>query len=130
MKSVLLVEDDKKLTMAMGVRLKSMGYQVQTAPDAITAISIARSGGPDVIVIDINLPGGDGFVVAERLQKLHQTAATPVVFMTASKKPGLEERAKQLGAVAFLEKPFDAGQLSNAIERASFAEGPYNDVLE
>lgn len=130
MKSVLLVEDDKKLAMAMAVRLKSMGYDISTAPDAVTAISVARSACPDVVVIDINLPGGDGFVVAERLHSLYQTAATPLVFMTASKKPGLEERAKELGAVAFLEKPFDAAQLSNAIESASFSKGPVQDELQ
>jgi CheY-like chemotaxis protein len=130
MKSVLLVEDDRKLTMAIAVRLKAMGYEVSTAADAITAVSAARKSAPDVVVIDINLPGGDGFVVAKRLQLLNQTAATPVVFMTASKKPGLEERAKELGAVAFLEKPFDAAQLSNAIESASFSEGPFQDALQ
>lgn len=129
MKSVLLVEDDSKLTLAMGIRLKSIGYGVTTASDAIGAISQARKHEPDVIVIDINLPGGDGFIVAERLQTLTQTAATPIIFMTASKKPGLEARAKELGAIAFLEKPFDASQLSNAIESASFAEGPFKDVM-
>lgn len=130
MKSVLLVEDDRKLTIAISVRLKAMGYEVHSASDAVTAISVARKATPEVIVIDINLPGGDGFVVAKRLQSLTQTAATPIVFMTASKKPGLEEKAKEFGAVAFLEKPFDAGQLSNAIERASFAEAPFKDVLQ
>ncbi len=118
MKTVLLVEDDKKLTLAMGMRLKSMGYTVATAADAICAVAEARKSNPDVILIDINLPGGDGFVVAGRLQSLIQTAATPIIFITASKQPGLKERAKEFGAAAFLEKPFDATQLADAIETA------------
>ncbi len=121
MKTVLLVEDDKKLTLAMGMRLKSMGYNVATAADAICAVAEARKSNPDVILIDINLPGGDGFVVAKRLQSLIQTAATPLIFITASKQPGLKERAKEFGAAAFLEKPFDATQLADAIETAPFS---------
>jgi CheY-like chemotaxis protein len=57
-------------------------------------------------------------MVAERLQNLISTAATPIIFVTASEKPGLRERAMKLGAVAFLNKPFDATALADAIESA------------
>ncbi len=121
MKTVLLVEDDKKLTLAMGMRLKSMGYNVATAADAVCAVAEARKSNPDVVLIDINLPGGDGFVVAGRLQSLIQTAATPIIFITASKQPGLRERANEIGAAGFLEKPFDATQLADAIETVPYS---------
>lgn len=124
MKTVLLIEDDQKITLAMGIRLKAMGYEVASAADAVTAIAQARKCSPDVVLIDINLPGGDGFLVAERLQSLMQTSATPVIFITASKQEGLRERAKQMGAVAFLEKPFDATQLADAIEMSLYSAGP------
>lgn len=124
MKTVLLIEDDKKITLAVGIRLKAMGYEVATASDAISAVAQARKCNPDVILIDINLPGGDGFIVAERLQTLLQTSATPLIFITASKQPGLKERAKELGAVAFLEKPFDATQLADAIEMSLYSANP------
>lgn len=123
MKTVLLIEDDKKITLAMGVRLKSMGYEVASAADAVSAVAQARKCKPDVILIDINLPGGDGFMVAERLQSLMQTSTTPFIFITASKQPGLRERAKELGAAAFLEKPFDATQLADAIEMSLYSGG-------
>lgn len=125
MKTVLLVEDDKKLALAMGVRLKAMGYEVAAAADAISAVAQARKSNPDVVLVDINLPGGDGFLVAERLQSLMQTAITPIIFITASKQPGLKERAKELGAAAFLEKPFDATQLADAIEMSPFTADPF-----
>ncbi len=121
MKTVLLVEDDKKLTLAMGMRLESMGYNVATAADAICAVTEARKCSPDVILIDINLPGGDGFIVAGRLQALIQTAKTPIIFITASKQPGLKQRAAEFGAAAFLEKPFAATQLADAIEMGSYS---------
>lgn len=116
MKTVLLVEDDQKVAMALGIRLKSMGYNVATARDAAMAIQAARKSRPDVVLLDINLPGGDGFVVAERLMNLVDTAVTPIIFITASKEAGLRERAMKLGAVRFLEKPFDATTLADAIE--------------
>ena len=126
MKTVLLVEDDRKLTLAVGVRLKAMGYEVVTAMDAISAVGQARKCKPDVVLLDINLPGGDGFLVAQRLQGLMQTSATPIIFITASKQPGLKQRAKEMGAAAFLEKPFDATQLADAIEMSLYSGLPYD----
>lgn len=121
MKTVLMVEDDHKVSLALGIRLKSMGYEVETASDAVSAISQAKKCKPDVVLVDINLPGGDGFLVAQRLKTLVQTSVTPLIFITASKKPGLKERAEELGAVAFLEKPFGATELADAIEMSLYS---------
>ena len=118
MKTVLLVDDDNVFLLAIGVRLKSMGYTVCAAKDAINAISAVRKNNPDVIILDVSLPAGDGFMVAERLQRLVAAAATPIIFVTASEKPGLRERAMKLGAVNFFNKPFDATTLADAIEAA------------
>ena len=118
MKSVLLVDDDSVFLLTIGVRLKSMGYTVYAAKDAVNAISAVRKNNPDVVVLDVSIPAGDGFMVAERLQNLISTAATPIIFVTASEQPGLRERAMKVGAVEFLNKPFDATTLADAIESA------------
>ena len=118
MKDVLLVEDHPGIALALGVRLKSMGYGVTTASDAVTAVSHARKRRPDVLVLDIGLPGGDGFLVSERIARLPDNPRVPVIFITASREPGLKERALQKGAVAFLQKPFAATTLADAIESA------------
>ena len=118
MRSVLLIDDDANTLLALGVRLKAMGYTVFTAKDAVGATSAARKNSPDIIVLDISLPGGDGFTVAERLQRLGSTGATPIIFITASENPDLRKRAMQVGAVGFLKKPFDANQMAEAIESA------------
>lgn len=117
--NVLLVEDDKKLALAMGMRLKSNGHTVNSAPDAISAMSNAVRFCPDIVVIDINLPGGDGFMVAERLQNSPETNAIPFIFMTASKKDGLKQQSLKLGALGFLEKPFSASQLTDLIDSSA-----------
>jgi CheY-like chemotaxis protein len=118
MKTVLLIDDDNIFLLTIGVRLKGMGYTICTAKDAASAMTVVRKTSPDVIVLDVSLPAGDGFLVAERLQNLIASAATPIIFITASEKHGLRERAMKLGAVAFLAKPFDALTLADAIESA------------
>ena len=118
MKAVLLVDDDNSILLGIGLRLKSMGYTVYTAKDAVNAVSAFRKSQPDVVILDISLPAGDGFVVADRLQNMAGAAATPIIFITASENPGLREHAKKLGAVGFLKKPFDATALADAIETA------------
>ena len=118
MKSVLLVDDDNTILLGIGVRLKSMGYTVYTAKDAVSAISAVVKNRPDIVVLDVALPAGDGFLVARRLQNLVSSAATPIIFITASENLSLRELAMKQGAAAFLKKPFDATALADAIETA------------
>lgn len=114
---VLVVEDNQNLANAMGIRLKSHGYACKNAHDAITAMSEAVKFEPDIVVIDINLPGGDGFLVADRL-RASATSGTPFIFMTASKKEGLRQRAQMAGAAGYLEKPFTSSSLIELIEES------------
>lgn len=116
MSKILIVEDDKKISLALTIRLRSAGHEVVTAYDAVMAVGIARKAEPDLILLDIMMPGGNGFSVAEKLQNLAVTAVTPIIFLTASKKPGLKEKAEELGAVALIEKPYDGDHLVAQIE--------------
>jgi CheY-like chemotaxis protein len=96
---------------------------VSVAPDALTGVEIAVKDPPDLVLLDISLPAGDGFTVAERIQSLIPRA-TPVIFITASKRPGLRERAKELGAAAFFQKPYEADDLLGAVQLALVAPPP------
>jgi len=125
---VLLVEDNPKVALAITMSLKAKGYEIQSAVDAITAVSKARQFAPDVILLDINLPGGDGFLVAKRLQSITQILGAPFIFMTASKEQGLREKALALGAHEFLEKPFGMKELVHAIESA--LESPEDNLTD
>lgn len=117
MQSVLVVEDDKKISMALSLRLKSMGYTVDSASDAVYAMNAAMRCKPEVVLLDINLPGGDGFVVADRLRASVELGGTPIIFITASRDPDLRLRAGKYGSSRFIEKPFQAGQLTDAIDQ-------------
>jgi len=117
-KKILVVEDDKRIVMALAVRLKGKGYDVVAAYDAFMAMTIAMHHRPDLVLLDISMPGGNGFMVAKRLQNEATTAGIPLIFLTASKQPGLRENAQDLGAVGFFEKPYEAEDLLAAIDGA------------
>lgn len=112
---ILLVEDDADVAHGIKLRMEAHGYEVSTAKDAVFAVSSAVSNLPDVLVLDINLPGGSGITVARRLQDMASTANIPVIFITASKEPRYAKSAEELNAVAFLEKPFSSFDLLDAI---------------
>jgi DNA-binding NarL/FixJ family response regulator len=83
----------------------------------VSGLETALKIRPDLVLLDISLPAGNGFVVAERIQRLIPTA-TPMIFLTASTQPGLREKAKELGAAAFFQKPYDADDLHGAVQLA------------
>ena len=110
-KKILIIEDDKKIALALAVRLRAAGYDVIAAPDAVLGMSMALKHRPDLIVLDVMIPGGNGLQVAEWVQDLEAMIGVPYIFITASKQPGLRERTRRLGAVGFFEKPYDAEEL-------------------
>jgi DNA-binding response OmpR family regulator len=116
-KQVLIIEDDEKIAMALALRLKAAGYKTTTAYDALTGLNAAVSNPPALVLLDISMPAGNGFSVAEQIQTLIPTP-TPIIFLTASKKPDFREKAKKMGAAAYFEKPFEAEELVGAIRRA------------
>ena len=116
-KKILLVEDDRKIAMALGVRLRHAGVEVLVAYDAPAGLATALKERPDLVLLDIGLPGGSGLKLIEQLHSMGR-GLTPVIFVTASRRPGLREEAMALGASGFLEKPFEAEELIAAIEHA------------
>ncbi len=117
-KKIMLVEDDKDSVRAMAIRLKSQGYNLVVAMDAISAISTARKEKPDLIILDLGLPGGDGFVTMQRLRSNIDLLTVPIIIVSARDPLQNEERALEAGAEAFLQKPVEDADLSAAIEKA------------
>ncbi|MEY2601451.1 MAG: hypothetical protein QOJ36_770, partial [Verrucomicrobiota bacterium] len=116
-KQVLIIEDDQNLAMALALRLKAAGYGTTTTYDALTGLNAAVSNPPALVLLDISMPAGNGFSVAEQIQTLIPRP-TPIIFLTASKKPDFREKAKKLGAAGYFEKPYEAEELFGAIRQA------------
>ncbi len=117
-KKIMIVEDDKDTVRALDVRLKSKGYNLVVAADAISAISAARKEKPDLIALDLGLPGGDGFVVMQRIRSNYELMMIPIIVVSARDPFLNEERAVEAGAETLLQKPVQDANLLAAIEKA------------
>lgn len=115
-KKILIVEDDEKIARALSLRLKSAGYDTTTASDALSGVNTAVKLRPDLVLLDVSMPAGDGFSVAERLGAL-LPVRPPIIFLTASKQNSFRRRAEELGAVAYFEKPYESDALLAAVQK-------------
>jgi two-component system KDP operon response regulator KdpE len=112
---ILLVDDDPDLLRALRLRLRANDYDISTAADGYSAIATAQKQQPDLIVLDLGLPAGDGFTVLDRLQKSDSLSGVPVIVLSARDPQNNEERALKAGAAAFFQKPADNEELLNVI---------------
>ena len=113
---VLLVDDEDSLRKVMKELLERDGYIVSEARDGAQALDQIDRMGPDIIVLDLNLPGLDGYGVLSHLRSRPATAAIPVIVLTAKGDEDNEVRVFELGADDFLTKPFRARALSARLE--------------
>ena len=112
---ILVVDDDPDLVRALRLRLRANNYEVTTASDGYTAIAAAQKERPALIILDLGLPVGDGFVVLDRLQNSDALSGVPVIVLSARDPQSNEERALKAGAAAFFQKPADNDELLNVI---------------
>src|ERR1700682_2136444 len=117
-KKILIVDDDPDIRQGMNVRLKANHYDTFFAADALPSMVEARKHEPDLIILDLGLPAGDGFVVMERLRAIPSLAVIPVVVVSGRAGLANQERAIKAGAKAFLEKPVDNAELLAVIRQA------------
>ncbi len=113
---VLLVDDEDSLRKVMRDLLERDGYVVTEARDGVQALDQVDRVGPDIIVLDLNLPGLDGYGVLSHLRSRPATANIPVIVLTAKGDEDNEVRVFELGADDFLTKPFRARALSARLE--------------
>ena len=121
---ILVIDDDQDIRRLLGVRLKAKGYEAVFAGDAISAVNQARHERPDLILLDLSLPAGDGYVVMERLKAMPALEGIPVIVVSARDPLVEEERLAAARADSFFRKPFDYEELMIAIARALGSASP------
>ena len=104
-KKILVVDDDPDVRLGLQLRLSANHYDVVLAGDGVASIAKARQHMPDLILLDLGLPAGDGFSVLERLKANDKLSSIPVVVLTGRDRVGNRERALKAGAKTFLQKP-------------------------
>ncbi len=117
---ILMVDDDLDLVRAVARKLRSRGFEVTVAQDGLTAVSEARKQRPDLVLLDLGLPAGDGFTTLGRIRGLLPLSDVPVVVFSARDDRSSRERALRAGANEFVPKS-SVGEIVPIIERI-FAE--------
>lgn len=120
---VLIADDDAEIQRVLSTAMWSLGFEPIAAADAMQAVMHARHSSPDVVLLDVNMPGGCGLLALKRLKTLNATRRIPVIVITGSEEEGLEQKVKELGAHAFLRKPLDVVALMNLLVDLSAPPG-------
>lgn len=116
-KRILLVDDYPDALEIWGLYLRSMGYQVETAEDGLTAVEHAHRLHPDIIVLDLELPGITGFEAAVRLRRADDTRGIPLIAATGYSHVKQLEQARDCGFDSIVVKPCEPAALVAEIER-------------
>ena len=132
--TILVIEDEVDVRLGYQVLLKANDYNTVFAADTTSAVSEARKSKPDLIVLDLGLPAGDGFIVLERFQANMNLAGIPVVVVSARDPQANKERALKAGARAYLQKPWNDDELlatiAQLVGRPASASQPVGSALQ
>lgn len=113
--TVLIVEDDPVARQVLQKALRLSGFEVAIAADAVAAVSQARARRPAIVVLDLGLPAGSGFVVMDRLRTLPDLSATPILVVSGQDRAQNETRALEAGAAGYFQKPATPEEILEAI---------------
>lgn len=119
-KTILVVDNDPDLSRALTLRLGSEGYTCVTASTGGQALARFEGGDIDLVISDLNMPGGDGIALA---QSLRRVSPVPLIFITGFRDE-FKRRLRSVENVTVLRKPFDAAELIDLVEITLASEGP------
>jgi two-component system alkaline phosphatase synthesis response regulator PhoP len=115
-KRILVADDEQSIRMLCRVNLRASGMEVIEAADGEAALETARRELPDLILLDVMMPGLDGWAVARELGADEATREIPVIFLTARAESADRRLGRQLGGVGYVVKPFDPVAIGELVE--------------
>jgi two-component system, cell cycle response regulator DivK len=113
---ILLIEDNAQNRYLVTFLLQARGWEVEHAPDGPSGLALAEQIDPALVLLDIQLPGMDGYAVARALRAIPKFNSVPVVAVTSYAMPGDRERCVESGCNGYLEKPIDPGTFALSVE--------------
>jgi DNA-binding response OmpR family regulator len=122
---IMIVDDDPELRMALKVRLRANQYETVSACDGYSAIALAQKERPNLIILDLGLPAGNGYSALKRLQESDALSSIPVIVLTARDPAGNEVRSLDSGATALFQKPVDNNELLEVIRASLRSASPW-----
>jgi DNA-binding response OmpR family regulator len=124
---VLVVEDEPAIRRLIELHLSRAGYQVAAAPDGVAALAQVGDWRPDLIILDVMMPGPDGFQVLQQLKGDPRTVQIPVVMLTAKGSDDHVRHGWQKGADFYMAKPFNPAELRSVVDRLVAVAGTPED---
>lgn len=115
--TILVIEDNDQNLYLVTFILENHGYQVHAARDGMEGVARATTLVPDLILLDIQLPGMDGYMVARRLKENPDLGSVPIVAVTSYAMPGDREKALEAGCTGYIEKPINPDTFMQQIEQ-------------
>jgi CheY-like chemotaxis protein len=115
--TILIVEDDEDSRFVYRLLFEDEGYSVALARSGDEGLRMAREGHPDAVLMDVSIPGIDGWTATERLKGDPETADIPVIVLTAHAFPEDRKRASEVGCDVFLTKPCEPRDVMNEVRR-------------
>ncbi|MCF7878678.1 MAG: response regulator [Candidatus Omnitrophica bacterium] len=115
-KKILIVDDEPDILKIVIFRLKGKGYQTISARSGENALQLLAGNRPDLIILDLRLPGINGDEVCRKIKADEKLKDIPVILLTASTGQDIEKLSKEIGAVDFIRKPFDSQNFINKVE--------------
>jgi len=116
---ILVVEDDRSIQMVLELVFTRMAKcTVKVASDGTEGLEMIQKEKPDVVLLDLMMPGMDGFEVCQRAKADEATRQIPIIFLTAQPQPASVARAMSLGAAGYLVKPFDPIKIIDQVNEA------------
>ena len=119
MLNVLIADDEESVVELVRVTLEDERVRVIAAHDGVTALALAGELAPDLVLLDVNMPGHDGVDVCRRLRADARFARTPIVMLTAATRPEDVRRGLEAGATEYLTKPFSPVRLLTLVDTLS-----------
>ena len=116
-RTVLIIEDEKLIIVSTQMVLEAAGFRVESAINGEEGISKARDLSPDLILLDIMMPGIDGWETLTRLKRDQDTAGTPVIIFTAREHSRGQQKSAEMGAADYFRKPFEPDELIDLVEK-------------
>ncbi len=114
---ILIVEDEESLLKLESILLSSKGFMVTAVTDGNEALKEFSKERPDLVILDVMLPGIDGYEVCRKIKEDPANSSIPIIMLTARKNTKDMERGLQAGADAYITKPFKSANLVGTIER-------------
>lgn len=116
-RTILIIEDEKLIIVSTQMVLEAVGYRVESAMNGEEGIQKAKDLNPDLILLDIMMPGIDGWETLTRLKRDQGTAGTPVIIFTAREHARGHQKSNEMGAADYFRKPFEPDELIDLVEK-------------